>query len=116
GVALDTSKLQADQRLSQYSFGQQQQQVQKGLVPAQTHALRPSSQTAQHHLHNMQNLHKSQNFQMQSLKRPNPASYGSADASQTDAQTENRSDQHAHPLSSLHQMSPALSGDLDLYN
>ncbi|XP_050986812.1 CREB-regulated transcription coactivator 2 isoform X2 [Labeo rohita] len=115
GVALDTSKLQADQRLSQYSFGQQQQ-VQKGLGSAQTHALRPSSQTAQLHLHNMQNLHKSQNFQMQPLKRANPAGYGSADASQTDAQTENRSDQRAHPLSSLHQMSPALSGDLDLYN
>ncbi|XP_073703383.1 CREB-regulated transcription coactivator 2 isoform X2 [Garra rufa] len=120
GVALDTSRLQVDQRLSQYSFGQQQQQqqqVQKGLVPAQTHALRPSSQT---HLHNMQNLHKTQNFQMQPLKWPNPAGYRPTDMSQQDTQTEtqtgpNRSDQHHHPLSSLQQISPALSGDLDLY-
>ncbi|XP_056126232.1 CREB-regulated transcription coactivator 2 [Rhinichthys klamathensis goyatoka] len=71
GVALDTSKLLGDQRSSQYSFGQPQP-VQKGLVPAQTHThthtLRPSSQTAQLHLHNMQNLHKTQNFQLQ---RPN---------------------------------------------
>ncbi|CAM4695997.1 unnamed protein product [Leuciscus chuanchicus] len=79
GVALDTSK----QRSSQYSFGQQQ--VQKGLVPAQTHThtLRPSSQTAQLHLHNMQNLHKTQNFQLQRSNQnqnPNAGSLGPADA------------------------------------
>ncbi|KAF4102664.1 CREB-regulated transcription coactivator 2 isoform X2 [Onychostoma macrolepis] len=99
GVALDTSRLQVDQRLSPYSFGQQQQQqqVQKGLGL---------------HLHNMQNLQKT--FQMQPHKRPssgqnqnpNPVSYRSADASQPE---QTRSEQQ-------NQISPALSGDLDLYN
>ncbi|XP_043112834.1 CREB-regulated transcription coactivator 2 isoform X2 [Puntigrus tetrazona] len=100
GVALDTSRLQVDQRLSQYGFGQQQQ-VQKGLGL---------------HLHNMQNLQKT--FQMHPLKRPspgqnqnqnqkpNPMSYRSADASQPEL---TRSEQQ-------NQISPALSGDLDLYN
>ncbi|XP_016414488.1 CREB-regulated transcription coactivator 2 [Sinocyclocheilus rhinocerous] len=119
GVALDTSRLQVDQRFSPYSFGQQP--LQKGLVPAQTHALRPSSQTVQLHLHNMQNLHKTQNFHMQPLKWPspgqnqNPVSCGPADASQPDAQTgQTRSDQQNQP--SLRQIRPALSRDLDLYS
>uniref|UniRef100_A0A671SGC7 Transducer of regulated CREB activity middle domain-containing protein n=1 Tax=Sinocyclocheilus anshuiensis TaxID=1608454 RepID=A0A671SGC7_9TELE len=119
GVALDTSRLQVVQRFSQYSFGQQP--LQKGLVPAQTHALHPSSQTVQLHLHNMQNLHKTQNFHMQPLKWPspgqnqNPVSCGPADASQPDAQTgQTRSDQKNQP--SLRQIRPALSRDLDLYS
>ncbi|KAK9961590.1 hypothetical protein ABG768_009367 [Culter alburnus] len=111
GVALDTSKLQMDQRLSQYSFGQQQ--VQKGPVPAQTgvHTHRPSSQTAQLHQHNMQNLHKTQNFQMQRPNQnQNPGSYGSVDASQPDSQTEQQTGQN-RPLPALQQIS-----ELDLYN
>uniref|UniRef100_A0A8C2E9G0 DENN/MADD domain containing 4B n=1 Tax=Cyprinus carpio TaxID=7962 RepID=A0A8C2E9G0_CYPCA len=108
GVALDTSRRQGDQRSSPYSFGQQQQQVQKG----------PGL-----HLHNMQNLQKT--FQMQPLKRPSPGqnqnpsavSYRSADASQPDAQTgQTRSEQQNQPLPPLQQISPALSGDLDLYS
>ncbi|XP_042596241.1 CREB-regulated transcription coactivator 2 [Cyprinus carpio] len=108
GVALDTSRRQGDQRSSPYSFGQQQQQVQKG----------PGL-----HLHNMQNLQKT--FQMQPLKRPSPGqnqnpsavSYRSADASQPDAQTgQTRSEQQNKPLPPLQQISPALSGDLDLYS
>ncbi|XP_051721971.1 CREB-regulated transcription coactivator 2 isoform X2 [Ctenopharyngodon idella] len=111
GVPLDTSKLQMDQRLSQYSFGQQQ--VQKGPVPAQTgvHTHRPSSQTAQLHQHNMQNLHKTQNFQMQRPNQnQNPGSYGSVDASQPDSQTEQQTGQN-RPLPALQQIS-----ELDLYN
>ncbi|XP_077086095.1 CREB-regulated transcription coactivator 2 [Siphateles boraxobius] len=90
GVALDTSKLLVDQRSSQYSFGQQ---VQKGLVPAQTHThtlthmLRPSSQTAQLHLHNMQNLHKTQNFQQQ---RPNQKQNPSVCAADAPLEEQNR--------------------------
>ncbi len=76
-----------DQRSSPYSFNQQQQ-VQKGLGL---------------HLHNMQNLQKT--FQMRPSPGQNqnqhPVSYRSADASQTEQQN---------------QISPALSGDLDLYN
>uniref|UniRef100_A0A8C2IBG0 CREB regulated transcription coactivator 2 n=2 Tax=Cyprinus carpio TaxID=7962 RepID=A0A8C2IBG0_CYPCA len=121
GVALDTSRLQMDQRFSPYSFGQQQ--AQKGPVPAQTHALRPSSQTVHLHLHNMQNLHKTQNVQTQPLKWPNPGQNQNPDASQPDApaQTEPQtgqswSEQQNQPHPSLRQNRPALSGDLDLYN
>ncbi|KAK7158388.1 hypothetical protein R3I93_009564 [Phoxinus phoxinus] len=95
GVALDTSKLLVDPRSSQYSFGQQ---VQKGHVPAQTHTLHPSSQTAQLHLHNMQNLHKTQNFTLQRPNQnqsPRAGSPGPADA----------------PLDE-----PSRIGDLDLYS
>ncbi|KTG05617.1 hypothetical protein cypCar_00046720, partial [Cyprinus carpio] len=121
GVALDTSRLQMDQRFSPYSFGQQQ--AQKGPVPAQTHALRPSSQTVHLHLHNMQNLHKTQNVQTQPLKWPNPGQNQNPDASQPDApaQTEPQtgqswSEQQNQPHPSLRQNRPAPSGDLDLYN
>ncbi|XP_067303835.1 CREB-regulated transcription coactivator 2 isoform X2 [Pseudorasbora parva] len=79
GVPLDTSQLQVDPRSSLYSFGPQQ--VQKGS--AHTHPLRPSSQTAQLHLHNMQNLHKTQSFQLQRPNQnQNPGSHGPADGAQ----------------------------------
>lgn len=61
GVALDTSMLQVDQRLLQYSYGQPQ-------TGGHTHTL---------HLQNMQNLQKSHNFNVQ-LKQ-NPSGYGPAD-------------------------------------
>uniref|UniRef100_A0A673JIE3 CREB-regulated transcription coactivator 1-like n=1 Tax=Sinocyclocheilus rhinocerous TaxID=307959 RepID=A0A673JIE3_9TELE len=85
GVALDTSRLQVDQRSSPYSFAQQQQ-VQKGLGL---------------HLHNMQNLPMKRSSPGQN-QNPSPVSYRPADASQT--------------LPPLQQISPALSGDLDLYS
>ncbi|XP_052473711.1 CREB-regulated transcription coactivator 2 isoform X1 [Carassius gibelio] len=90
GVALDTGRLQMDQRFSPYSFGQQQ-----------VHAFGPSPQTLQLHLHNMQNLHKTQNFQMQPLKWPNQ----NPDASQPHAQAQTQP-----------QIRPSLSADLDLYS
>ncbi|XP_016108695.1 CREB-regulated transcription coactivator 2-like isoform X2 [Sinocyclocheilus grahami] len=87
GVALDTSRLQVDQRSSPYSFAQQQQQqVQKGLGL---------------HLHSMQNLPMKRSSSGQN-QNPSPVSYRPADASQT--------------LPPLQQISPALSGDLDLYS
>lgn len=73
--------------MSQYSYGQPQQ-LQKG---GHTHTL---------HLHNMQNLQKSQNFNMQ-LKQ-NPVSYRPADT-QTGVPAEQ-------------QISQTLSTDLDFYN
>ncbi|XP_051576145.1 CREB-regulated transcription coactivator 2-like isoform X2 [Myxocyprinus asiaticus] len=131
GVALDTSQLQVDQRLSQYSFSQPQQ-IQKGLAPAQTgshtHMPQPSSQTAQLHLQNMQN------FQMQ-LKWPsqnqNLMSYGPADAEQnkqpqdmqvqTGGPTEQQSaqtqpDTQNQSLPPHQQISPSFSSELDFYN
>ncbi|KAI7808203.1 putative CREB-regulated transcription coactivator 2-like, partial [Triplophysa rosa] len=84
GVALDTSMLQVDQRSSQYPYGQPQ-------TGGHTHTL---------HLHNMQNLQKSHNFNVQ-LKQ-NPASYGPADM-QTGVPAEQ-------------QISQTLSTELDFYN
>ncbi|XP_056330937.1 CREB-regulated transcription coactivator 2 isoform X2 [Danio aesculapii] len=89
GVALDTSKLQADQRSSQYSFSQHPLQLQHTLSPAQTHTLRPSSHTQQLHQHNMQNLQKTtQNLQPHPLKQTNHSagSFGPTDGVQTEPQ------------------------------
>ncbi|XP_056617853.1 CREB-regulated transcription coactivator 2 isoform X2 [Triplophysa dalaica] len=74
GVALDTSMLQVDQRLLQYSYGQPQ-------TGAHTHTL---------HLQNMQNLQKSHNFNVQ-LKQ-NPLGYGPSDM-QTDVPAEQQDSQ-----------------------
>ncbi|XP_051575166.1 CREB-regulated transcription coactivator 2 isoform X2 [Myxocyprinus asiaticus] len=132
GVALDTSQLQVDQRLSPYSFSQQKQ-IQKGLASVQTsshtHTVLPSSQTAQLHLHNMQN------FQMQPRKllnqNQNSMSYRTADAQQnqqpqdmqaqtgepTEQQTaQTRPDLQNQPLPPLQQISPSFSSELDFYN
>ncbi|XP_073781743.1 CREB-regulated transcription coactivator 2 isoform X3 [Danio rerio] len=83
GVALDTSKVQTDQRSSQYSFPQHAQplQLQPTLSPAQTHTLRPSSHTQQLHLHNMQNLQKTtQSLQPLKTSNHSAGSFGPADA------------------------------------
>ncbi|XP_073728757.1 CREB-regulated transcription coactivator 2 isoform X2 [Misgurnus anguillicaudatus] len=103
GVPLDTSKLQVDQRLSQYSYGQPQQ-GQKSLGSAQTES-HAYAQTTQLHLHNMQNLQKTHNFNMQ--PKQNPMSYGSADMMHTGVSAEQQSDQ---------QISQSLSNELDFYS
>ncbi|XP_052002507.1 CREB-regulated transcription coactivator 2 [Xyrauchen texanus] len=116
GVALDTSQLQVDQRLSPYAFSQPKQitSVQTG---SHTHTVQPTAQL-QPHLHNMQN------FQMQPQKLPNQnlMSYSPADAEQNQqlqdmqAQTGEPTEQQTAQTRPDPQISPSFSSELDFYN
>ncbi|XP_076826803.1 CREB-regulated transcription coactivator 2 isoform X2 [Brachyhypopomus gauderio] len=157
GVPLDTSKLTMDQRLPPYPYGQSQQvqstDAQKGCPsphsgpptpqqhphqqhvsqPQQHHQHRPPghlpSPAMQLHMHNMQNLRKTQSFQQQQQQQrrqqaqqegmagealvQDPAPQPRADSQAGEQQQQPMQQEH---LPQLQHISQSLSGDMGLYN